>query len=72
MTYAIGADLAVPHHFSSIRVSPWPNAWIESFNGRLREELLNSRRFDSLLAARVTIEDWCCDYNANTPHSAHG
>ena len=46
--------------------SPWQNAWIESFNGRLRDELLNSWRFDSLLEARVIIEDWRCDYNANT------
>ena len=38
--------------------SPWQNAWIESFNGRLRDELLNSWRFDSLLEARVIIEDW--------------
>ena len=52
--------------------SPWQNAWIESFNGRLRDELLNSWRFDSLLEARVIIEDWRCDYNANRPHSAHG
>jgi len=51
--------------------SPWQNAWIESFNGRLRDELLNSRQFDSLLEARVIIEDWRCDYNANRPHSAH-
>ena len=52
--------------------SPWQNAWIESFNGRLRDELLNSWRFDSLLEARVIIEDWRSDYNANRPHSAHG
>ncbi|MGB3673691.1 MAG: IS3 family transposase, partial [Candidatus Nanopelagicales bacterium] len=52
--------------------SPWQNAWIESFNGRLRDELLNSWRFDSLLEARVIIEDWRIDYNANRPHSAHG
>jgi len=51
--------------------SPWQNAWIESFNGRLRDELLNSWRFDSLLEARVIIEDWRCDYNANRPHTAH-
>jgi putative transposase len=37
--------------------SPWQNAWIESFNGRLRDELLNSWRFDSLREARVIIED---------------
>ena len=52
--------------------SPWQNAWIESFNGRLRDELLNSWRFDSLLEARVIVEDWRLDYNANRPHSAHG
>ena len=52
--------------------SPWQNAWIESFNGRLRDELLNSWHFDSLLEARVIIDDWRCDYNANRPHSAHG
>ena len=52
--------------------SPWQNAWIESFNGRLRDELLNSWRFDSLLEARVIIEDGRCDYNANRPHTAHG
>ena len=33
--------------------SPWQNAWIESFNGKLRDELLNLWRFDSLLEARV-------------------
>lgn len=52
--------------------SPWQNAWIESFNGRLRDELLNGWRFDSLLEARVIIEDWRNDYNQNRPHSAHG
>ena len=52
--------------------SPWQNAWIESFNGRLRDELLNSWRFDSLLEARVIIEDWRLDYNTNRPHTAHG
>ncbi|OBG91816.1 integrase [Mycobacterium sp. E136] len=36
--------------------SPWQNTWIESFNGRLRDELLNAWRFDSLLEARVIIE----------------
>lgn len=52
--------------------SPWQNAWIESFNGRLRDELLNSRQWDSLLEARVIIEDWRIDYNTNRPHTAHG
>jgi hypothetical protein len=52
--------------------SPWQNAWIESFNGRLRDELLNGWQFDSLLEAQVLIEDWRIDYNTNRPHTAHG
>ncbi len=52
--------------------SPWQNAWIESFNGRLRDELLNMWRFDSLLEAQVLIEDHRIDYNMNRPHTAHG
>ena len=52
--------------------SPWQNAWIESFNGRLRDEYLNGQLFDSLLEARVLLEDWRIDYNINRPHSAHG
>lgn len=51
--------------------SPWQNAWIESFNGRLRDELLNLWQFDSLLEAQVLIEDHRIDYNNNRPHSAH-
>jgi Integrase core domain len=51
---------------------PWQYAWIESFNGRLRDEFLNGHRFDSLLEAQVLIEDWRIDYNMNRPHSAHG
>ncbi len=52
--------------------SPWQNAWIESFNSRLRDELLNLWQFDSLLEAQVLIEDHRIDYNINRPHSAHG
>ena len=52
--------------------SPWQNAWIESFNGRLRDEYLNGQHFDSLLEAQVLLEDWRIDYNMNRPHSAHG
>lgn len=37
--------------------SPWQNAWIESFNGRLRDELLNLWQFDSLLEVQVLVED---------------
>jgi len=50
--------------------SPWQNAWIESFNSRLRDELLNLWQFDSLLEAQVLIEDHRIDYNNHRPHSA--
>ena len=49
---------------------PWQNAWIESFNGRLRDEHLNRWQFDSLLEVQVLTEDWRVDYNTNRPHSA--
>jgi len=52
--------------------SPWQNAWIESFNSRFRDELLNGWQFDSLREARVIIEDWRIDYNWQRPHTAHG
>jgi len=52
--------------------SPWQNAWIEWFNSRLRDELLNLWIFDSLLEAKVLLEDWRIDYNTNRPHSAFG
>lgn len=53
--------------------SPWQNAWIESFNGRLRDELLlNGWQFDLLLEAQVLIEDHRIDYNTNSPHTALG
>ena len=50
--------------------SPWQNAWIESFNGRIRDELLNLWPFDSLLEAQVLIGDWRVDYNLNRPQSS--
>jgi putative transposase len=52
--------------------SPWQNAWIESFNGRMRDEFLNGQQFNSLLEAKVLTEDWRIDYNLHRPHSAHG
>lgn len=51
--------------------SPWQNAWIESFNSCLRDELLNAWQFDSLLEAQVIIEDWRIEHNMHRPHSAH-
>jgi putative transposase len=51
---------------------PWQNGFVESFNGRLRDEYLNGQLFDSLLEARVLLERWRLDYNANRPHSSLG
>jgi putative transposase len=51
---------------------PNQNAFVESFNGRLRDECLNEHWFFSLGQARQTIETWRLDYNAVRPHSALG
>ena len=48
---------------------PTQNAFIESFNGRLRDELLNETLFPSLHHARVTLATWRTDYNTERPHS---
>ncbi len=52
--------------------SPWQNAYAESFNGRVRDELLDVELFSCLAEAAVVIEDWRQDYNAHRPHSALG
>jgi putative transposase len=51
---------------------PVENAFIESFNGRLRDECLNVHQFASLAAAQTIIEAWRCDYNQYRPHSSLG
>ena len=51
---------------------PTQNAFIESFNGRLRDELLNETIFVSLAHARSALADWKDDYNTVRPHSAIG
>ena len=51
---------------------PTQNAFIESFNGRLRDELLNETLFPSLHHARVTLAAWRKDYNTERPHSRLG
>jgi putative transposase len=50
--------------------SPWENPFVESFNGRLRDELLNIEEFACLTEAKVIIEDWRTHYNTYRPHSA--
>ena len=51
---------------------PQQNAFIESFNGRMRDECLNVNLFNSLLEARVVISEWIGDYNKVRPHSSLG
>lgn len=50
--------------------SPWENGYIESFNGKLRDELLNGEIFDTILEARVITEQWRKHYNKVRPHSS--
>ena len=52
--------------------SPWENGYNESFNGKLRDELLNGEIFYSLREAKVLIEQWRRHYNQVRPHSAIG
>lgn len=59
----------VIHHFIEPG-KPTQNAYIESFNGRIRDECLNMYWFSDLKEARRIIEEWRKDYNTNRPHSA--
>jgi len=52
--------------------SPWENGYIESFNGKLRDELLNREIFTTLTEAKVLIEEWRKEYNQVRPHSSLG
>ena len=52
--------------------SPWENGYIESFNGKLRDELLDREIFTTLIEAKVLIADWRREYNQVRPHSAKG
>jgi putative transposase len=52
--------------------SPWENGFIESFNARLRDELLDGEIFYSLREAQVVIESWRRHYNTVRPHASLG
>lgn len=52
--------------------SPWENGYIESFNGKLRNELLEREIFDTLYESKVLIERWRIHYNTIRPHSSLG
>jgi putative transposase len=62
---AVGADTAYIEPGS-----PWENGYLESFNARLRDELLDGEIFYSLREARIVIEGWRRHYNTRRPHSA--
>ncbi len=52
--------------------SPWENAYSETFNSRLRDELLDREVFETLKEAKVIVEDHRLDYNHRRPHSSLG
>jgi len=52
--------------------SPWQNPYIESFNGRTRDEVLDIELFHTLAEAKVILADWLVAYNTEHPHSALG
>ena len=49
--------------------SPWENGYLESFSGKLRDELVNVEIYDTLLEAHVLVERWRREYNTIRPHS---
>jgi transposase InsO family protein len=52
--------------------SPWENGYIESFNGKLRDDVLNREVFHSLKETKVIVENWRLEYNNHRPHSSLG
>ena len=64
---AVGASTAY-----IARGSPWENGFIESFNARLRDELLDGEIFYSLREAQIVIESWRRHYNGVRPHASIG
>ena len=52
--------------------SPWENGYNESFNGKLRDELLNGEIFYSLKEVEILTEQWRREYNTTRPHSSLG
>jgi transposase InsO family protein len=52
------------------KASPWENGYVESFNGKLRDELLNRELFLSVPEARFVLDEWRLEYNHRRPHSS--
>lgn len=64
-------DARIAWHFIAPG-KPMQNGFMESFNGRMRDELLNESLFRGLADARARIAAWVADYNEQRPHSALG
>ena len=64
-----GMDRGLPRPLTG---SPWENGYIESFNARLRDELLNGEVFYTLREAQIVIESWRRHYNTIRPHASIG
>ncbi|WP_128932010.1 IS3 family transposase [Bradyrhizobium zhanjiangense] len=62
-------DAAIDWHFIAPG-KPMQNGFVESFNGRMRDELLNETLFFDLVDARAKIANWVADYNLQRPHSS--
>ncbi len=54
----------------AIARGPWENPFVEIFNGRVRDELLNIEEFATLLEAQVVVEAWRVEYDTYRPHSS--
>jgi len=52
--------------------SPWENGYVESFNARMRDELLDGEIFLTLAEIKYVVDRWRMDYNHNRPHSSLG
>jgi putative transposase len=66
---------SVEHHVTLLFIQPGKptqNAFIESFNNRVRDELLNPNRFRTIFEARRVAEEWRLSYNSSHPHSSLG
>ena len=63
---------ATPRQTSVGNKGPWENGYIESFNARLRDELLNGEIFYTLREAQIVIESWRRHYNTIRPHASIG
>ena len=68
-------DWLAAHNIEPLFIAPgkpWQNGKCESFNGKLRDELLSRRWFNSMWEAKIVIESWRKYYNTERPHSALG